>query len=323
MKVSVIIPVYGVERFIARCAETLFSQTIHDVEFIFVDDASQDDSLNILRSIIARYPELNIRIVTHEQNKGLPAARNTGLAVATGEYIFHCDSDDFVEPDMLEMLYETAARNDADAVWCDYYISYESGERYMKQPCYETPDDALKGMLCGRMKYNVWNKLVRRRLYTDYAVLFPSGYAMGEDMTMIKLFSFADKVVYLPKAFYHYVQFNTSSMTREFTAGHLAALRHNTGNIIAFMRKKYGSGWHQDIYSFCMLMKWPFLISDKKAMYRLWKDWFPEANAYIWNDKQVSLRIRIIEWCASKGWFGIVWLHYWVVIRFLYSIIYK
>lgn len=324
MKISVIIPVYGVEKFIARCAESLFSQTMREaVEFIFVDDASQDNSLDILHSIISRYPEKNIRIIIHDQNKGLPAARNTGLAVATGEYVFHCDSDDFVEPDMLKKLYETAVRNEADIVWCDYYISYENSDRYMKQPYYGTADDALKGMLCGRMKYNVWNKLVRRELYTDNAIGFPAGYAMGEDMTMMKLFSFANRVVYLPEAFYHYVQFNASSMTREFTAGHLAALRHNTEDVLSFMKKRYRSGWNQDIYSFCMLMKWPFLISDKKEMYRLWKDWFPEANAYIWSDRKVSFRIRFIEWCASKGWFGIVWLHYWVVIRFLYSIIYK
>ena len=324
-KVSVIIPFFGVERFISRCAHSLLTQSLQDVEYIFVDDASTDSSMNTLRTVIAKFPHKasQIKFLTHERNKGLPAARNTGLSIATGEYIFHCDSDDFVETDMLENLYNAAVQHNADAVWCDYYLSYENSERYMKQPCYETSVEALKGMLCGRMKYNVWNKLVRRKLYVTHQIQFPSGYAMGEDMTMMKLFSYAERVAYIPKAFYHYVQWNAGAMTREFTPQHLAALKHNTGDILSFMKSQYGNDWNQDIYSFCMLMKWPFLISNKKSMYGLWKQWFPEANAYIWQDKQVSWRIRFIEWCASKGWFGIVWLHYWIVIRWLYSIIYK
>lgn len=324
-KLSVIVPIFGVECFISRCAHSLLAQSLRDVEYIFVDDASTDDSMNILSTVIAKFPqrESQIKILAHERNKGLPAARNTGLSVATGEYIFHCDSDDFVETDMLENLYRVAVLHNADVVWCDYYLSYENSERYIKQPCYGTSVEALKGMLCGRMKYNVWNKLVRRKLYVDYHIQFPSGYAMGEDMTMMKLFSYAERVTYIPKAFYHYVQWNVGAMTREFAPQHLAALEHNTGDILSFIKSRYKDDWNQDIYSFCMLMKWPFLISNKKSMYELWKEWFPEANTYIWRDKQVSWRIRFIEWCASKGWFGIVWLHYWIVIRWLYNIIYK
>ena len=93
----------------------------------------------------------------HRQNKGLPAARNTGLAEASGEYIFHCDSDDFMELDMLESLYNKAKGCEADVVWCDFFLSFEKSERYMKQPEYTTPIDAVKAMLSGRMKFNVWN----------------------------------------------------------------------------------------------------------------------------------------------------------------------
>lgn len=108
--VSVIIPVYNVGKFIERCARSLMEQTMDNVEYIFVDDASPDNSIQILQKVLADYPNRrdNVRILTHAENKGLPAARNTGLAVATGEYIFHCDSDDFVEPDMLEQLYGKA-----------------------------------------------------------------------------------------------------------------------------------------------------------------------------------------------------------------------
>ena len=118
-KVSIIIPIFKVRNFIERCVCSLFEQTLKDVEYIFVDDASPDDSIDILKSCIDRYQERKnqVTILTHEQNQGLPAARNTGLAVATGEYVFHCDSDDFVEKDMLEVMYKAAKEKHADMVY--------------------------------------------------------------------------------------------------------------------------------------------------------------------------------------------------------------
>ena len=149
MSVSVVIPVFKVRNFIERCATSLFEQTLEDVEYIFVDDASPDDSIEILKECLERYPKrkAQVQILTHEQNKGLPAARNTGLAVATGEYVFHCDSDDWVESTMLEDLYVTAIQNSADIVWCDWYLSFAQNERYMRQPAYSRLDDALRAML--------------------------------------------------------------------------------------------------------------------------------------------------------------------------------
>ena len=107
VKVSVIVPVYKVETFIVRCAESLLSQTMEDAEFIFVDDASPDGSMRLLEECIAMHPERHdrVKILRHERNRGLPAARNTGMAAASGEYIYHCDSDDFADACMLEKLY--------------------------------------------------------------------------------------------------------------------------------------------------------------------------------------------------------------------------
>ena len=120
--VTVIVPVYNVRNYIARCAESLMNQTLTDVEFIFVNDASPDDSICILQSVLEKYPERRsaVTILSHDENKGLPAARNTGLAQATGQYIFHCDSDDYAEPAMLQEMYEYAIGCKADIVWADW-----------------------------------------------------------------------------------------------------------------------------------------------------------------------------------------------------------
>ena len=122
ISISVIIPIYGVEHFIGRCAESLMCQTLREgVEFIFVDDATPDGSIQVLQEVLDRYPERQgqVSILHHDVNQGLPAARNTGLAIAQGKYIFHCDGDDYVERDMLEVLLGAAEQQRADYVWCD------------------------------------------------------------------------------------------------------------------------------------------------------------------------------------------------------------
>lgn len=325
IKVSVIAPIYGVEQFIERCVRSLMEQTLREVEYIFVDDASPDGSIEVLHKTLADYPERakQVRILKHEQNKGLPAARNTGLAVAEGEYIFHCDSDDYVEREMLEEMYAKAKEQDADIVWCDYYDSYEHNERYLKQPEYHTSHDALCGMLCGRMKYNVWNKLVRKSLYTESGIEFPAGHSMGEDMAMIKLFSQASKVLYHPRAYYHYVKWNVGSMTAKYTQKHLDALEHNVREVISYLKENYQHPIDIELACFQLEAKWVFLISNRWEDYRRWSAWFSESHPFIWKNKYVSFRIRLIEWLAFKKQYWLVWTHYYLIIKLLYSIIYK
>ena len=116
--ISIIVPIYKVENYIERCVRSLLEQTYIGIEYIFVDDCSPDSSISILKKVIKEYPTRidQIKIISHEKNMGLPAARNTGLKMAIGDYIFHCDSDDYVEKDMIEKMYQTAKEKDADIV---------------------------------------------------------------------------------------------------------------------------------------------------------------------------------------------------------------
>ena len=97
-KLSVLVPVYNVEAWIDKCARSLFEQTIDDVEYIFVDDCTSDRSIEILTATLAEYPRRipQVKIIHHDKNRGLVASRNTALRVATGDFIIHCDSDDWV-----------------------------------------------------------------------------------------------------------------------------------------------------------------------------------------------------------------------------------
>lgn len=325
MKVSVIVPIYNVEIFIERCATSLMEQTLQEVEYIFVDDCSPDNSVAKLKNVVALYPHRNryIQIVAHNQNRGLPAARNTGLALATGEYIFHCDSDDWIEKDTLEALYAAAMKKKADVVWCDWFLSFEQSERYMKQPCYATAADALKGMLSGAMKYNVWNKLVKRTLYVDNHILFPAGYGMGEDMTIIRLAACAKQIAYVPHAFYHYVKLNTGAFTQAYSKKKLEDLQHNVNETISFVKEKVGSHLNNEVAYFLLNVKLPFLITDDRKMYCLWSEWYSEANSYILSNKYISLRLRLLQYVASKKCYWLVWLYYKLVYKLIYGVIYK
>lgn len=319
---SVIIPIYRVESYIERCTRSLMEQTLADVEYIFVDDCSPDRSVEVLQRVMAEYPEREkqVQIIRHEQNRGLPAARNTGLAHATGEYIFHCDSDDYLESDALERLYNRAVECDADIVYSDWYLNSATKERYMPCPEYATPEDALCGLLHGTMKYNVWNKLVKRELYDSTALhpfggagmgAFPEGHGMGEDMTMILLFARANKVAYLPHPTYHYVRQNENAFTAARSDVSYDDLRFNANRILEALHRKV---FATDLDCFKLNVKYPFLISNRREDYERWHRWFPEANDYI-PCHQVSLRARFLERCAQKNLHWILKVHFFLLQR--------
>ena len=326
MCVSVIIPIFKVRNFIERCVCSLFEQTLKDVEYIFVDDASPDESIDILKSCIDRYPERKEQVVilTHEHNQGLPAARNTGLAVATGEYVFHCDSDDFVEKDMLEEMYKAAKEMDADMVYCDFYLTFAENERYMSNAVYGSVDEYLRvGLLGGNVKFNVWNKLVRRSIYTDNEIEFPAGHAMGEDMTMIRLAACMQRVSYVPRAFYHYIKINANAYSATMSERHKIDIRFNVDQTVDFLENKFGNALEKEIAFFKLNTKLPFIITDDTTQYEVWKEWWPEANKYICENKQQTFRTRLVQWFAAKGQFWAVKLYFKVVYKLVYGVIYK
>ena len=301
MKVSVIVPFYNVEAFIEHNAISLLSQTLDDVEFIFVDDASPDGSRKKLEYIVGSFPGREVRIITHTVNKGLPAARNTGLSVARGDFIYHCDSDDWLEKDMLEKMYETAIKERADFVYCDYWMQFEKRERYMHNPTFSDPKIMVKeGFFSGQMKYNVWNKLLNRDLYNSQ-VLFPEGHSMGEDMTMILLASHANKIAHLPEALYHYLKTNNNAFTSKYSSKDLEDLNYNASRIL----EAYKDDDEMSSYlSFFKLnVKLPFLFTDEIQQYELWKEWYPEANEYALSNYHLPFRTRLIQWFASKNLF--------------------
>ena len=231
-KISVLVPIYMVEPYIERCVRSLFEQTMTDgVEFIFVNDASKDRSMDILSDILRQYPsrQSQVRLVSHNVNKGLAVARITALNLAKGEYVINLDSDDFFETDMLEAMYSLAKKQNADIVVADYFLSYNNREIYVPCPVDSDKDQLISNLICnkngvGRM---VWNKLIRRELYEKYSVRPLPGINIGEDLIVTaQLLFLANSIAKIDRAFAHYNKSNLNTYTSSPTS--LDALKRFT-----------------------------------------------------------------------------------------------
>ena len=312
IKVSVIVPFWKVEAFIARCARSLMEQTLQEVEFIFVDDASPDRSAEILREAVAGSGR-DVKILSHPVNKGLPAARNTGLSAARGKYVFHCDSDDYLESAMLEKLYLAAEAARADIAYCDFWLDFGDTRRLMPARGFGDAATMLReGFLAGTLKYNVWNKLARRSLYEGTS--FPEGHSMGEDMTMMMLASRAGAVVHVAEPLYHYMKTNDGALTTGFSDKALEDLRFNTDRVLDFLGPLDGD-WAE---FFKLNVKLPFLFTGEKRDWRNWRSWYPEANRFIGRNKALPFRTRMVQHFAALGLRPLVQAYCFLVSKLLY-----
>ena len=210
--VSIVIPVFGVEKYIEKCSRSLFEQDYPDIEFIFVNDHTTDNSIKILESLIKEYPqrEKDIYIINKQQNEGLPQARATGLKYCHGSYIIHVDSDDWVEPNYISSLVQKALESKAEIVWCDYLIETTTQSEQIINN-YETDSqiEILKKLLTGEFHSAVWNKLISKNLYTPETEF--TRFNQLEDLVLTtQHFLNAKKWAYVPRLLYHYRINNTS-----------------------------------------------------------------------------------------------------------------
>ncbi len=210
--------------FIERCAHSLFNQTLQEIEYIFVDDASPDDSIAKLQQVIKQYPlgEGQVRIITHSYNRGLAAARSTAIEAARGEYIGIVDSDDYIEPNMMETMYNLAKKEDADMVVSDIVYEYPNQSVCQKDFVFEDKEERIYQLLITQKSEGfLWNKLTRSNLLKTKKNISPEKLNHREDLfTLIHLYYAANKIVKLNQALYHYVLSNPNSMTKTRTQMH-------------------------------------------------------------------------------------------------------
>lgn len=202
-KVSVIVPFYNVEKYIDKCLNSLVNQTLEDIEIIIVNDGSKDNSETIAKEYASKYK--NKIIYLKKENGGLSDARNYAIPYATGEYIAFLDSDDYVEVNMYEQMYEKAKKENADIVECDFLWEYPNEKIESKGRIYKDKHDILLNA-----RVVAWNKLIKKELIEKTKVKFPYGLRYEDVEFFYKLIPYINKLDIVDKAFVHYVQRDNS-----------------------------------------------------------------------------------------------------------------
>ena len=227
-KLSILVPVYGVERYIETCATSLFEQTYPDIEYVFVDDCSPDGSIELLRRIIMRYPSRHgsVSIIRHDTNSGLGAARATALSHATGDYVMHVDSDDCLPLDACSHLMDKALETEADIVDGGYAETCHGKVSQTFLPFHGSKEVYLRQMLCQNIVSNrIWGRIYRRTLFTRHGIKPVKGVDYSEDFCVVPRLLFHAQRAYTDQVVYHYRTDNLSSYTHQVSAKNLCSMQ--------------------------------------------------------------------------------------------------
>ena len=245
-KVSVIVPVYGVEKYIERCARSLFEQTLDDIEYLFIDDCTPDRSVEILRSVMEEYPQRKDQVIIHlmEKNSGQAAVRKWGIQNASGEYVIHCDSDDWVDTKMYEKLWLKAKEGNYDIVRCNFCRTDGKNKALCRQIPSLAYDDKLKLMsylLIGYSLTSLCDKLVRRDIFTANDIIFPVDNMQEDAVLVLQFLYYSNKICFVPELLYFYYRNPTSISQKKTVESYLKNLnevKNNTTIIIEFLKDK-------------------------------------------------------------------------------------
>lgn len=239
--VSILIPIYGVEKYIKRCAESLFAQTYQNLEYIFIDDCTPDRSVEVLKQVLLHFPNRKeqVCIIRHQHNQGLAVARNTALEAAHGKYVMHVDSDDFIDKTTVEKAIQKMHEESADVVIFGMNHIFKDKVIAEKVEIPSDPKEYAAKLLARKCPVCVCGGLYLRSLYIDNDVRAIPGLNMGEDYaTKPRLIYYANKVASLKEPLYDYVHYNDGSYTCTFSTSHIDNMISAINTLEHFFRGK-------------------------------------------------------------------------------------
>lgn len=209
MKVSVIVPVYNVENYLEKCLNSLINQTLKEIEIIVVNDGTLDNSQTIIDEYKCKYSDKITSL--KKENGGLSSARNFGLKYATGEFVAFVDSDDYVEPNMFELMYKKAKDYNYDIVCCSHYEVRDDNIEIKKISNIEGVEEKNRYLF---QSICAWDKLIKRKLIIDNNWSFPEGIWYEDFASTPALALFTDKIGYVDEPLYYYLIRNGSIMNQ-------------------------------------------------------------------------------------------------------------
>ena len=306
-RVSLIVPVYGVAQYIERCCVSIFDQTFRDFEIVFVNDCTKDDSEAILLGVVDRYRDLGVATVLlrHEVNRGISAARETGLRAARGEFVLYIDSDDYIAPRMLESLVGRADATGADLVFCDYVEVRGGTETQASQAVGSSDVEAvLAAMLLQRIVWCPWNKLFRRSLAVDHDVHWPPGVNIGEDLVVItRLVATARRIEHVAEGLYYYNRDNVGSYLNVWKPASSEQNTRAVELVDSFLaQRRFGPAVRHAFTQTKLMARFMMLYTlDRGLMERL-PETFPETDEAIFTHERAPMYWRVALYLVVKRW---------------------
>jgi Glycosyltransferases involved in cell wall biogenesis len=314
-KLSIIIPVYNAANTLNVCILSLKKQNYANIEYIFVNDCSTDNSLDIINKFAFEMEAkgVEVKVISHSVNGGVAKARNTGLDNATGDYIYYIDADDFIDEGALENMVEVIGKKNLDILGIEWNLCFSRNERYMKQQFFDTPNGAIENLMYGVMRWNLWLFVVRRDLYEKNNIRFIPGENMGEDMqVMIKLFMNSKNVMLLERPYYHYRQVNPNAVSNGMSEKNIKQVSANVCELENYA-KSVGNDEVLKLMPFLKLnIKLPLLMSPNIGDYKKWDEWYNDSNSFIMDNKFLPFRTKILQLCAAKKLY--FWLNYTIFL---------
>ena len=307
INVSILIPIYKVEQYLEKTLISVFSQTYQNLDYVFVNDCSPDNSLQVLKDTISKYNigEGLYSIINHEQNEGVAKSRIDCISNAKGDYVFFVDSDDWIEKDAVEQMVDATQQGSIDIVGCDYIKDYPSEKStYHHEEYADTCHENMHRCLNYDIATVLWKLLIRRNLFDCFSI---SPINIGEDYIMsIKLFYYAESFVSLPKAFYHYVQYNQNRLSFQ----NLRSICDHVKCVNEVERFFREIGMYDDIVERKLLMR-KFNIKSNFVLNKMlldadsFRNIFPEAKG-VWKDMNYTIIERLEFWMAEHGLFPLL-----------------
>lgn len=297
-KVSVIVPIYNVEQYIERCVRSLYEQTLEDIEYIFVDDSSPDNSVEILMGIMKEYPSRKIqsRIIHHNQNLGVSCSRIDGMKAASGEYVIHCDTDDWLDLNLYEKMYEQAKESDADIVVCDFLNEYSNGGNPIKtiSSICGTPKQMLANMYKESFFCMLWRSMIRSELIEQYNLYTIPHVDMWEDVYVtLRAYYYANRVVKIDDSVYHYFV-HKQSLTAHGTKSKFYEDRKAIVALLeTFFKDKYDVDFKISLAFWKILAK-SHMLTNANFEPNKWKNDFKEAHSFILKMHAIPWRTRLM-----------------------------
>ena len=313
-KLSVIVPVYRVEKYIERCARSLFAQSLDDIEFLFVDDCTPDKSVEILLRVLDEFPERRKQVKIHrmEKNSGQALVRRWGMQHATGEFVIHCDSDDWVKPDAYRIMYDMAVKDRADIVVCDIAITDGTTFSGVLKGCEKTEKEKfLKDLLLQKNPWSLCNKMFRRVACYGENLIYPKGN-FGEDMVIcFQLLLNGGKTSYIPLALYNYYSNPLSITNNREESTIMNNFYQDKENVSLLSEILSNAGITKALTSGLNFIKWRVKCQLWNTKFdgnkvSLWRATYPEIHKWVYISRYVPLKEKIKCFITHIGIYSLI-----------------